>query len=139
MDTQTDEGRAAGRAFRGRVLLVDDNEGVRESLGALLEAAGYDVDAVEDGGGALDYLAARGVAGAPDVILLDYAMPGMTGAEFLAVRAGRPALARIPVVLVTADTRARAAGDASNCVCLGKPLDLDDLIGALELQMGAAR
>jgi CheY-like chemotaxis protein len=130
----------AGEAGRGRhrkVLLVDDNVDVRESLRDLLEAAGFEVAVVDGGASALDYLQQRGGAGAPDVILLDFAMPGMTGAELQATLARRPALARIPVVFVTADTHAPATAAASDCVCLGKPLDLDDLLAALDRQMRA--
>jgi CheY-like chemotaxis protein len=120
------------------VLVVDDHQDVRDSLGDLLEAAGFDVARADGGRSALDYLRERGGAEAADVILLDFAMGDMTGVDFLAAKASNPALERIPVVFVTADCRAPAAAAASGCDCLGKPLEMDDLMAAIERRMRRA-
>ena len=65
-------------AVRGRLLLVDDDESVRETTAALL-ADDFDVVTAPDGPRALDLLAQQGF----DVICADYGMPGMTGVELL--------------------------------------------------------
>jgi CheY-like chemotaxis protein len=120
-----------------RILVVDDNQDVRESLGDLLDAAGFRVTCVEGGKSALAYLRERGGAEATDAILLDFALEDMTGTEFLAERAAQPELARIPVVLVTADSHAAQVAAQEGCECLLKPLEMDDLMASLERQLGA--
>ncbi len=120
-----------------RILVVDDNKDVRESLGDLLDAAGFRVTCADGGRSALAYLREEGGASATDAILLDYAMGDMSGAEFLAERATQPALAAIPVVLVTADGRAPQAAAASGCDCLRKPLEMDDLVASIERHVHA--
>ncbi len=117
---------------RPRVLLVDDNLGVRESLGDLLDAAGFDVRCADGGRTALAYLHAQGGADAADVILLDFAMTDMSGEDFLAEKARAPDLAAIPVVLLTGDGRASAFAAATGHDCLGNPTDMDDLLAALD-------
>ena len=64
-----------------QVLVVDDDPSVRDSVARLLASAGYDVASAEDGFGAL--LQMRNAP--PDVIISDLNMPGMSGAELLAV------------------------------------------------------
>jgi CheY-like chemotaxis protein len=117
-----------------RVLVVDDISEVRDSLVDLLEAAGFEVACADGGSTALHYLADHRGAEAADVILLDYALGDMTGAEFLATKASRPELAPIPIVFVTGDAKARAAATAWGHDCLGKPLAVDDLLAAIERQ-----
>ena len=132
----TVDGLSGGAGYdRGRrILIVDDHNDVRESLGDLLVAAGFEVARAEAGQRALDYLLAQDGTEAPDAILLDFSMGDMTGTDFLAMKAAWPALAHIPVILVSGDCRAAAAAAAAACECLGKPLDLDDLLAALERQ-----
>jgi CheY-like chemotaxis protein len=124
--------------MNGRSLLViDDNEEVRESLGDLLDAAGFQVTRAEGGRSALAYLRDRGGAEHTDAILLDFDMGDMTGTEFLAQRAAQPALARIPVVFITTDARAPQAAAESGCDYLRKPFEMDDLVASIERQLGA--
>jgi CheY-like chemotaxis protein len=124
---------------RRRILVVDDHPGVRESLLDLLEAMGFEVACAPGGRSALDYLRDHGGPDAADVILLDYAMGDMTGVDFLAAKASQPALAPIPVVFVTADGRAPAVAAAAGHDCLGKPLEMDDLVAAIERQTSGGR
>ena len=69
----------AGGMKEGRVLVVDDEPMVRETLGQVLTDEGYVVDLAVDGETALD----RVSAACPDAILLDLMMPGMNGRQFL--------------------------------------------------------
>jgi CheY-like chemotaxis protein len=64
-----------------RVLLVDDEPGVRNLLSGLLEAEGFEADQAEDGLDGLAKLREK----LPDVIISDLEMPRMSGVEFLAV------------------------------------------------------
>jgi CheY-like chemotaxis protein len=64
-----------------QILVVDDDQSVRESVAMSLMAAGYDVVAAEDGFRALSQLRKR----LPDVVLSDLDMPGMSGFELLSV------------------------------------------------------
>ena len=83
----------------GRVLVVDDEEGMRAYLTRTLRAAGYAVEAAADGRAALDILAAGGV----DLVLSDWKMPGMDGLElYRAIQRSHPTLAR-RFILVSGD------------------------------------
>ena len=79
------------------VLVVDDDNDLRESVAALLVEEGYQVLQASDGEAALTVLASATV----HVILLDQHMPGMDGASFLRERQQRAHLARIPVLMVS--------------------------------------
>ena len=81
-----------------RVLIVDDEAGIRELCRVNLVLAGYEVIEASDGFEALD--AAR--AHHPDMIFLDVLMPGMSGWEVLSALRADTALATIPVVMLTA-------------------------------------
>jgi CheY-like chemotaxis protein len=80
-----------------RVLLVDDEFSSAEVLGLILAGEGYHVTTVADGRHAL----ARLDEAAPDLLVTDFMMPGMNGAELVnAVRARRPYEA-LPVLLIS--------------------------------------
>jgi CheY-like chemotaxis protein len=102
------EAAEAERDARGaNVLLVDDDAAVREVTARILQDLGYGVLEAGSGGAALDVLDREA---AIDLLLVDFAMPGMNGAEVAReVQARRPGL---PVLFITgyADTEALAAG-----------------------------
>jgi DNA-binding response OmpR family regulator len=83
-----------------KVLVADDEEGIRVLCRVNLELAGYEVAEAADGAQALD--AARSVH--PDVIFLDVMMPIMDGWEVLRTLKEDPATAVIPVIMLTART-----------------------------------
>src|SRR5215208_1425026 len=83
----------------GQVLVVDDDKGVRGSVTDLLDDHAYGVEVASDGAAGLALL--RG-GYRPCVILLDLAMPGMDGWDFRAAQLREPALASIPVVVMSA-------------------------------------
>ena len=82
----------------GRVLVVDDEEGIRVLCRVNLELGGFEVVEAGDGPEALE----RARSCQPDLILLDVMMPGMDGWEVLARLKSDDATAAIPVVLLTA-------------------------------------
>jgi two-component system response regulator MtrA len=81
-----------------RIVVADDDADIRDLVGFKLRQAGHEVETVEDGAAAV--AAAQAVR--PDLVILDVMMPGMGGLD--ATRALRldPALARVPVILLTA-------------------------------------
>jgi hypothetical protein len=91
-------GRFCDQAPGRRALIVEDDEDTRRWLHRALEREGWAVSEAADGRQALATLATAPV----DVILLDLMMPEMDGFEFLAERRKNRALARIPVIVVTA-------------------------------------
>jgi PAS domain S-box-containing protein len=89
-----------------RVLVVDDDEGLRRRLRGLLEKDGWTVDEAADGREALDRLAAR-----PSLVLLDLLMPAMDGFEFLDEFRRREEFRSVPVVVLTAKDLTAAEQD----------------------------
>jgi signal transduction histidine kinase len=112
---------------KGRALVVEDEELLRDAMGPLLEAEGYDVSFAENGLDALKYL--HGEV-APDIIVLDLRMPVMNGWEFRAIQKDDPKLGLIPVVAVSADGSAQAAAISAEAY-LRKPVDPKELLGTI--------
>src|ERR671923_505873 len=109
-----------------RVLVVDDERAVRESLRRALELEGYQVELAEDGQEALDRLEANGE---PDAMILDILMPRVNGLEVCRRlrREGR----RLPVLMLTAreEVENRVAGlDAGADDYVTKPFALEELL-----------
>ncbi len=106
-----------------RVLVVDDEPGVRESLRMLLRNE-FDLELAASGEEAIERARRR----APDCVLLDIMMPGLDGIETLArLKAAHP---RLPVVMVTATTTVKTAITAMKTGAsdyVQKPFDLDEL------------
>ncbi len=120
----------------GKVLVVDDEDEVRQVLQEFLEAKGYEVHAAGSGPEALSTLETF----APDVVLLDVSMPQMDGVETLErIVEVRPTL---PVIMVTANAD---VGVTSKLLALGaadyipKPFDLEYLDQAVRIQVSAAQ
>jgi DNA-binding response OmpR family regulator/signal transduction histidine kinase len=81
-----------------RVVLADDNTDMRDYVRRLLNAQGYEVDAVTDGAAALDAIRAS----VPDLLISDVMMPGLDGFGLLRAIRGDPDLAGLPVILLSA-------------------------------------
>lgn len=90
----------------GYLLVVDDDDDVREVLADLFRRAGRVVVTAGNGQHALDLIA--GAAAPPALILLDLEMPTLDGAGFLACRAGHAGLAVVPVIVVSGAVDAAA-------------------------------
>jgi len=110
----------------GHVLIIDDDPDHRESLAVLLEAEGYAVAAVAGGREAMAHLRSGAL---PSVILLDLMMPVMNGWEFCAAQQRDPALASIPVIVLSAlDGLDRLAGSLNAAGYLRKPVKVSALL-----------
>jgi two-component system, OmpR family, response regulator MprA len=112
-----------------RVLVVDDERAVRDSLRRALELEGYDVELAADGEEALERLAQNGE---PDAVVLDILMPKMDGLEVC--RRLRREGHRLPVLMLTArdEVENRVAGlDAGADDYVTKPFALEELLARL--------
>jgi CheY-like chemotaxis protein len=107
-----------------RLLVVEDDETIRESLSDLLRDEGAELVTAANGREALDELR---VSAPPDLILLDLMMPVMDGWEFRVAQRAEPALARIPLIAMSADRSAKATAIAADAY-VGKPLDFEALV-----------
>jgi len=108
------------------LLLADDNEEMRYMLRDLFRSLGHEVAMVEDGPSVLVALQER----EPDLIVLDHAMPGMNGFEVCRRIKQNPFTARIPVLMLTAQSaiEAKVEGFAAGADdYLAKPFDPREL------------
>ena len=100
------------------ILVVDDNVDAADSLGAMLEAWGYEVTVAHDGPAALAALQDT----TPDIALLDIGMPAMDGYELAAHLRFQPGCEELPIVAITGSggpedlRRSRAKGFAAHLV-----------------------
>ena len=112
-----------------RILVVDDERAVRESLRRALELEGYDIDLAEDGSDALELLES---GAQPDALILDVLMPGIDGLEVcrrLLLEGNQ-----LPVLMLTAraEVENRVAGlDAGADDYVTKPFALEELLARL--------
>ncbi len=119
----------AGAGHSHRLLVVDDDEGMRDNLSELFESLGYDVSVAANTPEALGVLDRSPV----DLLLTDYKMPGPTGVEL--IDAARRAHPNLLVVLMTAfgdnfteieSVRRGAVG------YITKPFEADDIAGLVD-------
>ena len=114
-----------------RILVVDDERAVRESLRRALELEGYEVELAADGEEALERLDAEADQ-APDAVVLDVLMPRLDGLE--ACRRIRRSGSRLPILMLTAQAEVenRVEGlDAGADDYLTKPFALEELLARL--------
>jgi len=108
-----------------KILLVDDETGILDSLGILLRGEGYRVQAAHGGKKALEMLAEE----VPDLVVTDIRMPGVSGLDVLA--RAREADPEVPVILMTAQASLQSAVRAVNegaYYYLQKPFSNDELL-----------
>jgi CheY-like chemotaxis protein len=119
------------------ILVVDDEQDVRDYLGALLQDNGYGVLTAADGAQAMERVKRR----RPDLILLDLDMPEETGTGFYRKLRNRKDLRQIPVIVVSG-LAGRHVAISRSVVVLDKPLDerrlLDEVESALLGQQRSA-
>ena len=114
----------------GPVLLVEDDPELREALDIVMRSQGYDVVTASNGEEAFAHLHDPLP---PSVIVLDLMLPVMDGFEFRVRQLEDPALASIPVIVLS------AGGDLANktatmraAACLQKPIGIEELLEHVE-------
>jgi DNA-binding NtrC family response regulator len=119
-----------------RILIIDDEAAIRESLDALLSMEGFNVTAAADGPAGLEQLAAN----AFDLLLLDLALPGETGIELLPrILEMQPGL---PVIMITAYGTVANVVDAIRAGAenfVQKPWDNEKLLADIRAAIGKRR
>jgi CheY-like chemotaxis protein len=108
------------------VLIIEDEDDLREMMREALELNGYCVVTAREGSEALERLSAMAL---PCLIFLDLLMPGMNGWDFFARMRERPELASVPVI-VHSSAPSRAPGGVTRV--LQKPVDLRRLISTVQ-------
>ncbi|MGB7341198.1 MAG: response regulator [Phototrophicaceae bacterium] len=114
-----------------RVLYIDDDETNRDIVKRILERAPYDVDLEEavDGQSGVE----QAQASHPDLILMDFHMPGLPGPEATRQIRADANIANIPIIALTADIYSRASFEDAGCNgYLTKPIRKRALLQAIE-------
>jgi CheY-like chemotaxis protein len=111
-----------------RILIVDDDPGLRELMTVILADEGYVVAAAADGHAALRRLATF----APDLLITDLQMPGLDGWRL--VRKVRGRYPTLPVLIISATVVPQPPGDTAltaRTLILDKPFGLDELLACI--------
>ena len=95
-----------------QVLVVEDDLDIQELVVALLSRDGYDVVAEDEGWAGL----AAALAGSPDLVILDWMMPGMSGIEVCRAIRADPRTAHVPILMLTSKAQ---EGDIDQAFSLG--------------------
>ena len=127
MSTVTPQQTPTPDARAGHVLVIDDDRAGRELVERILAREGYRVTTAANGEEGLRL--ARELR--PNLVTLDVLMPGQNGLAVLAALKDDPALASIPVVMVSVVDDANAALSLGASAYLTKPVDRDTLLGAV--------
>jgi CheY-like chemotaxis protein len=110
-------------------LIVDDDAATRTAMTLVLEGTGYRVSSASDGHEALDHLQR---SKPPDLILLDLMMPRMDGWQFREQQWRSPALASIPIVILSAAGDVPLHAAALHAVgYLEKPVEFEKLLATI--------
>src|SRR5438105_2414709 len=126
-------GERGGLSDRPRILVVDDEQAVRDLLAKTLTMADYEVDTAGDGPAALDRLRAVEY----DLLITDLKMPGMDGLSV--IRESRRQAPELPVIIITGYSTEASAIEAINLGVAGyltKPFRLRRILAAAARALG---
>ncbi len=112
-----------------RVLVVDDDLSVRTIMATKLRAEGFDVHVVSEPSDVLGVLTSK--SWKPDVLVLDYMMPGLTGGDVVDAMKTLPGLHQAPVILVSASDEIPENVRRQVLAVLRKPIDFPLLLEAI--------
>jgi signal transduction histidine kinase len=133
--TEADGAPEPSRHPGAEILVVEDDADVRAFLTSTLEGLGYRVKAAESGDEGLRLLGET----RPDIMLVDYAMPGLNGADV--ARAARSSNPELPIVFVTAhaDTDALSTAIEPSAPVLLKPFGARELAAVVDRNIALSR
>lgn len=114
------------------IMIIEDSPDLQLLLGRLFASEGYTIHRADNGQQALDLL--HSMPSLPNIILLDIMMPVMDGIDFRDHQMKDPQLAKIPVVVMTADSNYQSHAKFLNDIeVVKKPiLDVDSLLKTIE-------
>lgn len=111
-----------------KVLIIDDDEALREAMELLLSGEGYEVRVLDEHAPVLKEVAAF----VPDVILLDMMMPGASGQQVARSLRNDPFASQIPIVALSAMRHPQSTLDAVGAQAfLSKPFELKELLSTI--------
>ena len=111
------------------MLVVEDEQAIRESIAEFLEDAGYVVAQVDDGPPALASMREA----LPDAVIVDLLLPTMSGSDFVQLMRADPRLASVPIVILSADPGMAEAAQALGARgALAKPFHMDVLLAMVD-------
>jgi len=114
-----------------RFMIIDDDPVIRMLVSEMVTSLGHSVETAENGSEALSRLD----NGRPDIIILDFQMPDMTGLDVLTRIRENPLTQGLPVIMLSANSSAASLGDdqgvAADCY-LEKPFKMGDFISAIK-------
>lgn len=122
-----------------KILLVEDDEDIRESLGLALNWEGHEVKMATNGQEALEYLKALSPKDYPGLIVLDLMMPVMDGRTFLLYLERHHAedIGKIPIVVASAKGSVSDVFDLPLALKkIKKPLDLNEFLDVVKTYCG---
>lgn len=117
------------------ILIADDDKHLGKVLARALKAEGHEAILALNGPEALELATSR----SPDLVILDVALPLMTGDQVALGMRAVPALARVPVLFISGRDRERlepVLDLLGPCGFLPKPVDLDAVLGAVKSRLG---
>ncbi len=106
-----------------RILIIDDELDMAETMSVLLQDEGYDSSAIDDGAIGLEIMQKS----VPDLVILDVMMPLVKGLDVLKSMKENPKLRSIPIILISASKEPEVEGDKWD-VFLRKPFDIYKLM-----------
>lgn len=109
------------------VLVVEDDENLRELLMSVVRLQDYTVDGAINGRDGINQLRAR----RPSLIVLDLMMPVMDGWQFRQAQLQDPTIADVPVLCLSAVPDLKTIGQRMGVQCMSKPIDLDYLAATI--------
>lgn len=127
-----DSSSPSNSALGLRILLIEDNEDIRDALVVVLESDGYEVTATQTAEDALQLLEVN----AYHLVITDYALPGKTGGWLLKEARRRELMKQAVALVVTAHPDPR---DVEGVKIVHKPLDVDDFLSEVYALLAPAR
>ncbi|GGC54474.1 hypothetical protein GCM10011387_05000 [Pedobacter quisquiliarum] len=114
------------------ILVCDDNEGILDMLGLILEDAGFDVIPEQNSLNIYNLIEKK----QPDLVLLDLWMPVLSGDQVLKVLRQNTRTKGLPVIVISASTDgSKIAQDAGATAFIAKPFDVDDLVSKIQTHL----
>jgi two-component system response regulator MprA len=120
---------------RNNILVVEDDEAMRELLRLHLSSAGYEVEAAEDAIAAGYAVLKR----APDLIVCDISMPHMNGFELVTALRADGTLPRMPVIFLTSTEDGEGRARELGAEYLRKPIRLEELLAVVNRHLPRPR